>query len=87
MGVHVLIDVLPLMPHELIPSHTLYPGTIQERVKGVAAVMRGMLRPDAAGLEGSAEAFPALDEGHMNHDPVCKNGYKNTPVQTGALMV
>lgn len=60
MGIYVLIDVLPLVAHELISGHTVHPGTIHEHVKGVAAVMRRVLCPDPAGLQGSFEAFPVL---------------------------
>lgn len=52
VGIHGFIDIIPLVPHKLIPGHAIYPGTVQEHIESVAAVMRGVFCLNAAGGQG-----------------------------------
>ena len=60
MGIHIFIDILPLVPHKFIPGNTVYPSVIQKNIESVAAVVRGVYGQDAAGLKSSVKVLTVL---------------------------
>ena len=57
MGIHILVDVLPLVSHELISGYTVNSSIVQQHIEGVAAVMGRVRCLNAAGLQSHVEAF------------------------------